>query len=134
MFNFEKFTKSAQNTILLSQEIMHRYQNNQMDAEHVMLAFLESDENVVKDIFEKLKVNENQLKNDIERILSQKPKLANAYDSGQIFTAPALKRVLTTQQCKHKTSVIHLSETNISCLLFSRINRQKQQKFSTPLM
>ena len=93
MFNFEKFTKSAQNTILLSQEIMHRYQNNQMDAEHVMLAFLESDENVVKDIFEKLKVNENQLKNDIERILSQKPKLANAYDSGQIFISPALKRV-----------------------------------------
>ncbi len=93
MFNFEKFTQSAQNTIILAQEIMQRYQNNQMEPEHVILAFIESEDNVVNDIFKTLKVNVPHLQALVEKDLAQKPKLSNAYSSAQIFISPNMKKI-----------------------------------------
>lgn len=94
MFNFEKLTKAAQATFMTAQDIAAKYKNSQLDLEHLLLAMIEDDKNVVSNILNKISVNKMTIKSDLDRRLSQKPKLDTPVDPSKIYVSSELNTAL----------------------------------------
>ena len=77
MIDFNKLTTQAQNTILASNDVMKRYQNSQLEPLHLLFAALEDNTTVVFDILNELKINPENLKQDVEKVLNKLPKIVD---------------------------------------------------------
>jgi ATP-dependent Clp protease ATP-binding subunit ClpC len=53
----ERFTEQAQEVLAASQELVGRYRHNQWDVEHVLLALLEQEKGITKEILRELRVD-----------------------------------------------------------------------------
>jgi len=95
MLPFDRFTMLAQDAAYRANEIMQRYNHNQIDTEHLLLALLEQPEGIVPQIMKKLKVDPEQVMELVDNILRASPR-ATIYGGGtdQVFITPRLKRVL----------------------------------------
>jgi ATP-dependent Clp protease ATP-binding subunit ClpC len=96
MMPFDRFTERAQDVIARSQEILARYQHNQMDTEHVFLALLEQPDGLASDIFEDmLGVNTEILIMQLDEHLASNRKLnvPGRAGSGQIYVTPRIQRL-----------------------------------------
>ncbi|MFH0702257.1 MAG: ATP-dependent chaperone ClpB [bacterium] len=92
MIDFNKLTQQTQNTIMAAQQIMMRYQNNQLAPEHLLLAMIGDTKGLSNKIFNKLNVNIPVMTKQVEEVLANKPKVSNA--SGQIYITMELKRLI----------------------------------------
>ena len=88
----ERFTEQAQEVLAASQEIMRRYHHNQWDVEHVLLALLEQEKGVTKEILQELGINVETVKQQIEATLQGFPKVA--YEITQIYATPRISTLL----------------------------------------
>jgi ATP-dependent Clp protease ATP-binding subunit ClpC len=96
MMPFDRFTERAQDVIARSQEILARYQHNQMDTEHVFLALLEQPDGLATEIFEDmLGVNTEILIMQLDEHLANNRKLTvpGRPGSGQIYVTPRIQRL-----------------------------------------
>lgn len=93
MIDFNKFTQQAQNTIMIAQEIMARYQNNQLYPEHILLAMLEDNKGFPNKVFNKLNANIPVMTKQTEESLAKRPKVAYAVDPGQLYISVELKKL-----------------------------------------
>jgi len=97
MMPFDRFTERAQDVIARSQEILLRYDHNQMDMEHVFLALLEQPDGLATEIFEEmLGVNTELLAMQLDEYLSNNRKLhipGRSGSSGQIYVTPRIQRL-----------------------------------------
>ena len=50
----ERFTEQAQEVLAMSQELVRQYQHSQWDVEHILLALLQQERGLVRDIFQEL--------------------------------------------------------------------------------
>ena len=66
MIDFNKFTQQAQNTVMNAQEVMQRFQNNQLAPEHLLLAIIEDEKNIGHAILQKLNVDLVNMKKEVE--------------------------------------------------------------------
>ena len=82
----EDFTEQAQEVLGASQEIVRRYRHTQWDVEHILLALLEAEQGVPVQMLEELKVEVEQVKEQLRGVLSQSP--TTTYGSGQIYATP----------------------------------------------
>ena len=69
MIRFDRFTKSAQEIAQRSAENLPRYNHNQIDTEHLLLALMEQPQGVVPQLLEFLKVDARALSNELDHIL-----------------------------------------------------------------
>ncbi len=78
-------------------EILHRFQHSQADTEHIFLALLEQSDGMVRQVLEHLKADLEQMRKDLEEILSGAPKTGspniNVGAAGQIYITPRLHRL-----------------------------------------
>ncbi len=88
----EKFTEQAQAVLAASQDIVRRYHNNQWDVEHILLALLEQEKGVTRDILRELGVDVEGPKERVEKALQAFPKVT--YEGTQIYATPRVARVL----------------------------------------
>ena len=79
----ERFTEQAQEVLAASQELLRRYQHNQWDVEHILLALLEQEKGVTRDILQALNVDVEAVKQRVQATLEGFPKVA--YQAGQIY-------------------------------------------------
>ncbi len=96
MMPFDRFTERAQDVIARSQEILSRYQHNQMDTEHVFLALLEQPDGLASELFEDmLGVNTELLIMQLDEHLANNRKLTvpGRPGSGQIYVTPRIQRL-----------------------------------------
>jgi len=95
MIRFDRFTTSAQEVAQRAAEIMQRYNHNQIDTEHLLLALMEQPQGVVSQILEFLKVDVNALSNGLDDILrtGSKGELVNV-GPGQISITARVARIL----------------------------------------
>ncbi len=70
MLNFNKLTLKAQEAVERSVEIAKKNSNQCVDVEHLFLALLEVDEGIIRPILQKLGVDFQTIKSDIENIIS----------------------------------------------------------------
>ena len=89
----EKFTEQAQEALALSQELVHQYQHNQWDVEHILLGLLRQEKGLVGDILKGLKVEVEAVRSQVEAVLEKSPKVA--YETGQIYATPRIAQLIT---------------------------------------
>ncbi|MEI6500949.1 MAG: AAA family ATPase, partial [Armatimonadota bacterium] len=93
--DFERFTNQAKQVFAATQQILQRYQHNQLDVEHILLGFLEQRDSVVARVIEEAGVNLKPLVVSLERELGSRP--TNAMPPGQqaqVYVTPPTQRVL----------------------------------------
>ncbi|HEU65575.1 MAG TPA: AAA family ATPase, partial [Chloroflexi bacterium] len=88
----EKFTEQAQEVLAASQELVRRYHHNQWDVEHVLLALLEQEKGITRDILQMLGVDIEVVKKRLAATLENFPKIA--YEAGQIYATPRVAALL----------------------------------------
>lgn len=93
---FERFTNQARQVLAASQQILQRYKHNQLDIEHILLAFLEEADSIVMRLLDQMGVNRRALQTSLERELASRPQTAVAgpADQQQVYITPHTQRVL----------------------------------------
>ncbi|MCS7243344.1 MAG: AAA family ATPase [Candidatus Calescibacterium sp.] len=90
--DLSKVTKSVQEAIYRAQKYLEKFKNNQLDVEHLFLAFLEDEYNILQKIFPKLGINIPNFKSQLVNNIESKPKVS--YISNQIYITPRLNDIL----------------------------------------
>ena len=98
MIDFNKFTQQAQSAIMASQEIMSRYQNNQLTPEHLLLAIIEDEKGLARKIFLKLEADISVIKEQAENAVAKKPKVMYSIDPNQLFISIDFKKLVDNAQ------------------------------------
>ena len=88
----ERFTEQAQEVLAASQELVRRYRHNQWDVEHVLLALLEQEKGITRDIFQALGADIDAAKKRVGATLEGFPKVT--YEAGQIYATPRIAALL----------------------------------------
>ena len=88
----ERFTEQAQEVLAASQELVRRYRHNQWDVEHVLLALLEQEKGITKEILRELRVDVEGVKRKVGATLERFPKIT--YEAGQIYATPRTSALL----------------------------------------
>jgi ATP-dependent Clp protease ATP-binding subunit ClpC len=98
MMRFDRFTERAQDAAMRAYEILRRFQHNQADTEHLLLALLEQNEGLIPELIRSMGADPDQVKGRVETILHNSPKMRvpdmPPMAVGQVFITPRLKRVL----------------------------------------
>ncbi|MBQ4512456.1 MAG: AAA family ATPase [Anaerolineaceae bacterium] len=100
---FDRFTDSAQEAAQRAIEILQRYEQNQVDTEHILLGLLERPEGMIEKILDELDVSSKILCDRLDYLLRTTTK-ANIYGggAGQIFITPNVRRVLDQAYAESK--------------------------------
>ena len=107
MMRFDRFTESAQEAAQRAVEILQRYEQNQIDTEHFLLALLEKPEPLLEQILDELGVPIKTLCERLDYILRTTTK-ANIYGggAGQGFITPNVRRIIEQAYAESKLQQI----------------------------
>ena len=92
----DNYTERAKDIISASQDILRRYKQNQLDAEHLLLALLEQEDGLTGQILARIGVEERSIIRKVEEELARLPKVysSDRSPSDQIYITPRGKRVM----------------------------------------
>ncbi len=95
MMRFDRFSEKAQDAAQRAVEILQRYDQNQIDTEHFLLALIEQPDGNVSQILEEMDIDPKKISERLDYMLRTTTK-ANIYGggSGQIFITPNVRRVV----------------------------------------
>ncbi len=88
---FERFTERGRKVIVYAREEAERRNNDYLGTEHMLLALLRDEDNIPSIILKKMGLNINDIRNEVNRSLSQG---GNLLTFGQIPFTPKAKKVL----------------------------------------
>ena len=92
--DFAKFTAKGREAVLGAQQLLQRYHHNQLDAEHLLLAMLESEGGLVPQVLEGLQVDRAALLRGVEKALGSRPQVTGpGAGTEQIYITPQAGRV-----------------------------------------
>src|SRR5215216_2164043 len=103
---FENYTERARDVLSNSQDILRRYKQNQLDAEHILLALLEQEDGLAPQIISRIGPDIRDVIRRVEEELARVPKV-QASDTprsseAQIYITPRGKRVLDLAETEAK--------------------------------
>ena len=130
--NIEKFTQKSLEAIQTSQNIATQNQNSQVEQEHLLLALLEQEDSLIKQLLEKMKVNE-EFKKSLEKLVQNKPKMVGgARQANSIYVSQDLDLALTdalksAQNMKDE----YVSVEHIMLGIMNKANRELASLFKT---
>ncbi|MGB9638112.1 MAG: ATP-dependent Clp protease ATP-binding subunit [bacterium] len=87
--DLRKTTKSVQEAFIKAQDYLNNFKHNQLDVEHIILAFLENENNIINSILNTIGINKEVFKNQIIEDLKKRPTVS--YISDTIYITPNLK-------------------------------------------
>jgi ATP-dependent Clp protease ATP-binding subunit ClpC len=88
----EKFTEQAEEVIRTSQELVGRYRHSQWDVEHVLLALLEQEKGITREIFQTLGADIDVVRSRVGATLEGFPKMA--YEGPYVKPTPRVVALL----------------------------------------
>ncbi len=95
MIDLNRFTTQAQDTFADAQNILRRFEQNQLDDEHLLLAILEAEKGVVNQILSQLNVDARSMRGDLEASLAKRTRATvSSLENGQVFITPRLKKLM----------------------------------------
>lgn len=95
MMDLDRFTTQAQDAFVDAQAILKRYEQNQLDDEHLLLAMLENEKGLISKILQKLNVDNRTVRQELEGALAKRPRATvSSIESGQVYITPRLKKLL----------------------------------------
>lgn len=101
---FDNYTERARDVLSASQEILRRYKQNQLDAEHILLASLEQEDGLVAQVISRIGPDTRDITRKLEEELARVPKVMVSERSpeAQIYITPRGKRVLDMAETEAK--------------------------------
>jgi ATP-dependent Clp protease ATP-binding subunit ClpB len=102
MIDFNKLTQQTQKSVMDAQTIMNRFSNGQIFPEHLLLAMLEDEKGFAIIVLNNLKINISLLKEQTEKEIAKKPKLAYAQPEGQIYISMEFKQLFDAAEAEAK--------------------------------
>ncbi len=113
--DISRFTQKTQEALSEAQNIAVRYGHQEIDTEHLVLAFLEQEDGLLPRFFQKMDISVNAFKEGIEAELNKRPKTKGPLgEIGKVYLSPGLHQILVRAQeeAKHLkdeyTSVEHV--------------------------
>lgn len=95
MFDPKQLTEQAQQLLAKTQQVMLRFEQNQLEPEHALLTFVEESQSVPHQLLNKLNVNMQSLKAELEAHIARKPKASvSSLENNQLFVTPRGNRML----------------------------------------
>ena len=130
--NFEKFTQKSLEALKKAQDIAIENKNTQIEQEHMLLSLLEDDNGLIKELFEKMNVGK-ELKNEIEKIIDNKPKFINKTNQEQsIYISQDLEQALIEAEKTAKNMKDeYISVEHIMLGIFDKANNNIENLFKT---
>lgn len=89
---FDKFTIKVQEAVTEAQSLADENGNPEISAEHLLLALIRQEDGVIKPTLQKIGVNPNAVRSQVEAAVSKLPKVSGV--SNQVYISPSLKMVL----------------------------------------
>jgi ATP-dependent Clp protease ATP-binding subunit ClpB len=90
----DKLTLKAQEALQEAKNIADRYNHQQMEVEHLLLALVEQSEGIIAPILQKIGVDVDQLKSRLNAHLSSLPQIYGGGGIDQIYITPRLNKTL----------------------------------------
>ena len=130
--NIEKFTQKSLEAIQTSQNIAIENQNSQVEQEHLLLALLQQDDSLIKQLLEKMNVNE-EFKKSLEKLVQGKPKMVGgARQANSIYVSQDLDLALTdAEKTAQKMKDEYVSVEHIMLGIMNKANRELANLFKT---
>jgi len=99
--NIDRFTQRAQEALQGAQTIAARYNHQQIEPEHLLLALLEQSDGLIARLLEGMNISAQGVKGRLEAHLRNIPKVSGAA-SGQIYITQRFNRVLAAAEQEAK--------------------------------
>ena len=130
--NIQKFTQKSLEAIQNSQAIAMDNQNQQVEQEHVLLALLEQENSLIKELLEKMKVSK-EFENEVRNNIKNKPKvISGTNQSGNIYISPDLEQALNdAEKTAQKMKDEYVSVEHIMLGIINKANREISNLFKT---
>ena len=108
--NINKFTQKSIEAVNQCEKIAYDYENQEIDQEHFLYSLLTIEDSLIRQLIQKMDINETIFLQRVEDLIAKKPKVSG----GQVYMSQALNKVLISAEdhAKHMkdeyVSVEHL--------------------------
>ena len=128
--NIQKFTQKSLEAIQNAQTLAIENQNAQVEQEHLLLALLEQENSLIKELIKKIG-NENNVENEIRKKIESKPKMTGgARPSDGIYVAQDVDKVLAdSESIAKKMKDEYVSVEHIMLAIFNNANSNIKEIF-----
>ena len=130
--NIQKFTQKSLEAIQNAQTKATQNQNAQVEQEHLLLALIEQENSLIKELLKRMGTSENfeeELKNKIEK----KPRMTGgARKPGGIYVSQDTEIVIAnSEEIAKKMKDDYVSVEHIMIAIFENANREIKELFKT---
>ena len=128
----QKFTQKSLEAIQGAQEIAIENQNAQIEQEHLLLALLEQDNSLIKELLKKMKIDENAFENYVKERVEKKPKITGgARPNDGFYVSQDVDLVLTkSEKIAKNMKDEYASVEHIMISLMDNANREVKDLFT----
>lgn len=129
--NTQKLTQKSIEVIQKAQSIAIAHQNQQIEQLHILDALLTIDDSLIKQLFKRMKVNEN-FENVVEDEINKLPKVVSARKMDSLYVAPDVDEMLNdAEKTAEKMKDEYVSVEHLMLSLFNKGNQKIKELFKT---
>ena len=123
--DIQKFTQKSLEAIQKAQEIAIQNQNPQIEQEHILLALIDDENGLVKELLSKMQVSK-ELKNEIKKIIENKPKIISKTNQNEnIYISQELEQALVeAEKIAQKMKDEYISVEHIMLGIINKPSRE----------
>ena len=123
--NMQKFTQKSLEALQNAQQIAIQNQNSQVEQEHLMLALINDDNGLIKELLEKMKISK-EFKAQIEKAVKNKPKIiSNTNQNESIYVSQDLEQALIeAEKIANNMKDEYVSVEHIMLGIIDKANRE----------
>lgn len=129
--NTQKLTQKSIEVIQKAQSIAIEHQNQQIEQLHILDALLTIDDSLIKQLFKRMKVNEN-FENVVKDEIDKLPKVVGARKMDSLYVAPDVDEMLNdAEKTAEKMKDEYVSVEHLMLSLFNKGNQKIKELFKT---
>lgn len=130
--DIQKFTQKSLEAIQGAQELTIENQNAQIEQEHLLLALLEQDNSLIKELLKKMKIDENAFGNHVKERVEKKPKITGgARPNDGFYVSQDVDLVLTkSEKIAKNMKDEYVSVEHIMISLMDNANKEVKDLFT----
>ena len=131
--NIQKFTQKSIEALQNAQTLASTNQNVQVEQEHILLALLEQDNSLIKELIKKITSNEENFENEVKRLVDNKPRMTGgSRPNDGIYVSQDTDLVLAdSENIAKKMKDENVSVEHIMISIFDHANSQLKELFRT---
>ena len=129
--NLQKFTQKSIEAISNAQSLATQNQNSEVNEEHLLLALLEQDESLIKELLKTIGIDSETFENDVRKKVQNKPKMTGgATQAGNVYVSQDVNQSLaSSENIAKKMNDEYVSVEHIMLGLFDNLNRELKDLF-----